>query len=296
MKTILVLTDFSANARCAAEVALKLSGKLHADLLLFNTYIDYATIPCAGGGAWVVDEFTDRKRKSKRCLTALTNDLEHLKEELEPNDHKPAISFDLNDCHLEMDVADILKQNEVELIVMGARSHTKDDALYGYDTNSVVDHATRPVLIVPAKTDLKQIRKVVFASNFDEEDFKAIHYLVKLGELFHCQLEIIHVVTPDKQATGQSARAAAFKKELEQFKYEGLTYQEVSGKQVIDTLTDLSTKTGAGMLAVLHHQRSFFARLFAHSETKRVLTEQKIPLLVFPSKMTEAQATAVKTG
>ncbi|MGZ3943790.1 MAG: universal stress protein [Mucilaginibacter sp.] len=289
MKTILVLTDFSANARCAAEVALKLSGKLHADLLLFNTYINYATMQCHGG--WVVDEFTDQKRDSKQGLTLLKEGLECLREELEPAEHKPVISFDLNDYHLEMDVTDLLSQNEVELIVMGARSHDKGDALYGYDTNSVVDHATRPVLIVPAKTDFENISKVVFASNFDKEDFKAIHYLVKLGELFHYQLEIIHVVTPDQQAAGQSTKAAAFKKELEQLKYQGLTYHEVGGKQVIDALTDLSTKTGTGMLAMLHHQRSFCARLFAHSETKRVLTEQKIPLLVFPSKMTEAQAT-----
>jgi hypothetical protein len=36
MKTILVLTDFSENAACAAEAGLMLSGKLHTDFLLYN--------------------------------------------------------------------------------------------------------------------------------------------------------------------------------------------------------------------------------------------------------------------
>jgi hypothetical protein len=55
VKKILVLTDFSANATCAAEAGLILSGKLHTDLLLFNTYIDYATMPSYGGGGCIVD-------------------------------------------------------------------------------------------------------------------------------------------------------------------------------------------------------------------------------------------------
>ncbi|MCO5948174.1 universal stress protein [Mucilaginibacter flavidus] len=285
MKKILVLTDFSANATCAAEAGLMLSGKLHTDLLLFNTYIDYATMSSYGGAGWIIDEFTERKKSSLRGLESLTEGLEYFSCELEPDNRKPVISFELNDCSLEMDVADILVKNEVELIVMGARSHDRDDALYGDDTNSIVNHVTRPVLIVPAKTDLKQIRKAVFATDFDEADFKAIHYLVKLGKLFHYQLEIIHVIKPDQKAAGQSAKALAFKEKLTKLKYQGLTYHEAGGEDVINRLNHLCTETGAGLLALLHHQRPFFARLFTHSKTKKALSELKVPLLVFPSKM-----------
>jgi len=44
MKNILVLTDFSENASAAAEAGLLLAGKMHADILLYNTYINYQTI------------------------------------------------------------------------------------------------------------------------------------------------------------------------------------------------------------------------------------------------------------
>ena len=285
MKKILVLTDFSANATCAAEAALVLSGKLHTDLLLFNTYVDYATMPSYGGGAWKVNEITDRQKKSVQGLKLLMEGLESLSNELEPDDLKPVVDFDLSDCNLEIDVADILNNNEVELIVMGARSHEPREALYGEDTNSIINHAIRPVLIVPAKTDLKQIRKIIFATAFEEADFKAIHYLVKLGKLFHYQLEIIHVVKPDQKSLEESPEALVFKLQLAQLNYQGLSYHEVEGKNVIERLNYLSTETGPAILALLHHQRSFFGRLFAHSETKRALATQKVPLLVFPSRM-----------
>jgi nucleotide-binding universal stress UspA family protein len=285
VKKILVLTDFSANATCAAEAGLILSGKLHTDLLLFNTYIDYATMPSYGGGGWIVDEFTKRKKSSQLGLGSLMEGLESLSSQLEPDDHKPVISVEFNDCDLGMDVDELLVQNKVELIVMGARSHDRDDALYGHDTNAVVSHATRPVLIVPAKTNLKQIRKVIFATDFDEADFKAIHYLIKLGNLFHYQLEIIHVIKPDQKEAEQSPQALAFEAKVAQLKYQGLSYHKIGGNDVINRLNHLGTETGPVLLALLHHQRSFFVRLFAHSETKKALAKQKTPLLVFPSKM-----------
>jgi len=285
VKKILVLTDFSANATFAAEAGLILGGKLHADLLLFNTYIDYATMASYGGAGWIVDEFTDRKKKSLHGLELLAEGLESKSNELDPGDRKPAIYFEFNDCALEMDVTDLLTQNKIEMIVMGARSHDRDEVLYGDDTNSVINHATRPVLIVPAKTDLKKIRKLVFATDFDEADFNVIDYLVKLGKHFHYQLEIIHVIKPGQKAAWQSPRALAFKEQVAQLNYKGLTYHEIVGKDIINRLNHLCTETGPALLALLHHQHSFFARLFMHSETKKALVEQKVPLLVFPSKM-----------
>ncbi|CAN5293172.1 hypothetical protein BH09BAC6_BH09BAC6_22030 [soil metagenome] len=285
MKTILVLTDFSENATCAAKAGLNLCEKLHTDLILFNTYINYATMGAYGGGGWIVDEFTGRKKNSKQGLELLSKDLEILNNELEAGGYKPVISFDLNDCDLQMDVADILSQNDIELIVMGARSHPKDEALYGADTTSIVNHANCPVLIIPAKTDLKQLQKMIFATDFDEAEWKAIHYLVKLGKLFRYQLEIVHVIKPDQKANGQNGKAAAFKEQLAQLNYPGLTCKELEGSDVINTLNDVCSATGPNLLALMHHQRSFFARLFAHSETKKALAEQHVPMMVFPEKM-----------
>ena len=48
MKNVLVLTDFSQNSYAAAEAGLLLAGKLHTDLLLFHTYINYQTMASYG--------------------------------------------------------------------------------------------------------------------------------------------------------------------------------------------------------------------------------------------------------
>ncbi|HTI58729.1 universal stress protein [Mucilaginibacter sp.] len=283
MKNILVLTDFSENAASAAEAGLQLAGKLHTDLLLFNTYIDYKTITSYAGGGWAADGFSERQQRSKIGLQTLTEGLESLSYQLSPEDHKPAINTESDDSDLGLDVADIIRQKDVEMVVMGARAGTESDLMFGADTNAVIEYSTRPVLVTPSGTKLNDIHKIVFATNFEKADLEAIRFLSKLGNLFHYKLEIIHVSDPEKN--GADDEEAEFAVGLAKIKYTGLQYHKINGKDVINRLNRFVTEIPGTMLAMVHVQNSFLVRLFRHSTVKKALTDQKIPLLVFPSKM-----------
>lgn len=282
MKNILVLTDFSDNATAAAEAGLVIAGKMHADILLFNTYINYETITSYGGGGWIVDEFTDRRRRSKLGMEALTEGLESLSYQLDPDSRQPVISVESNDNDLGLNVADIIKKHDIDLVVMGARSGDKDSYMFGADTNAVIEYSNRPILLVPAGTNINKLHKIILATDFKDADIKAIHYLAKLGNLLHCQLEIIHVCGPDKECTNDEK---IFEEEINALKYTGLKYHKVNGKQVVSRLEHLVKEQTGAMLAMVHIQHSFFIRLFQHSMVRKALSHQNTPLLIFPSSM-----------
>lgn len=281
MRKILILTDFSENAACAAEAGLTLSAKLHTDLLLFHTYIDYAMLPYESGGGWDINGYSLRQQHSTRGLESLAEGLESLAEGLDPAERKPAVHFQSANCDLGMQVAEIIKQNEIELVVMGARARFPHDPLPGSDTSGVIKNASRPVLVMPAKTDLRQMRKIIFATDFDENDLLAIRYLMKLGKLLHYQLDIIHVSRPGRDKT--TAKELDFKERLELLHYQGLSYRKVGGGDLLARLQELTEEGGPSILALLHHQLSFVARLFSRSKTKAALARQTTPLLIFPS-------------
>lgn len=282
MKNILVLTDFSGNATAAAEAALTIAGKMHADILLFNTYINYQSITSYGGGGWIVDEFTERKHKSKVGLETLTEGLESLSYQLDPGDRQPAINSESDDSDLGLNVAGLIKNRNVEMVVMGARSGDKDSSMFGADTNAVIEYSTRPVLIVPWGTNIKKLHKIILATDFEDADMRAIHYLAKLGNLLHCGLEIIHVRSSESHC---DKNKKAFEQQLSDLQYTGLKYHEVNGKEVVNRLNRLVKDEVGSMLAMVHIQNSFFIRLFQHSMVKKALSHQNTPLLVFPSKM-----------
>jgi len=283
MKNLLVLTDFSPNANAAAEAGLLLAGKLHTDLLLFNTYIDYQTITSYGGGGWVVNEFSQRKLDSTKGLAALTDGLESLSDLLDPDDRRPAINSISDDTELGMDVAELIRQRNVEMVVMGARSDKPDDIAFGADTNTVIEHSTRPVLITPAKTDLRKIHRILFATDFEETDLKAIHHMARLAKSFRYKLEVVHVCDPDKR--GCDEKEQSFRYHLGKLRYTGLYYHDIAGKDVVNRLNDFISDEPGTILAMIHVQNSFLVRLFQHSLVRKALVNQKTPLLIFPSKM-----------
>lgn len=283
MKNVLVLTDFSKNAESAAEAGLLIAGKLHTDLLLFHTYINYQTMASYGGGGWMVDEFTERKHQNHIGLESLMEGLESLSNQLDPEDYKPAINSESDDNDLGLDVADLVRQKKVEMVVMGARSGKPDGVGYGADTNAVIEHSRRPVMITPRDTDLRKIHRILFATDFEDNDLKAVHYMAGLAKLFHYKLEIIHIC--DHNAKSCDKKEQSLKYHLNQLHYTGLYYHDINGKDVIEQLRDYVSDDSGTMLAMVHEQNSFLVRLFQHSLVRKVLGNQKTPLLIFPSKM-----------
>jgi nucleotide-binding universal stress UspA family protein len=286
MKTVIALTDFSENATSAAETAWLLAGKMHSNLLLYNSYITYPGMTAYAGGPWLVDEFIEKQNQSKERLELLTEGLELLSERLGPDDRMPSISFISEDNDLGSGMSVLTAEKNVELIVMGARSEkNEENVLFGNDTSTVIEHAGRPIMITPTGTNLENLHKLVFATDFEEADIKAMHYLAKLGNVLHCKLEIIHVQDSEKVNQTNDKREEKFKEKISQIRYTGITYHKVGGKNVINRLNRLLTETHAGLLAMVHVQNSFLIRLFQHSLVKEAIASQKMPLLIFPSNM-----------
>lgn len=286
MKTNLILTDFSGNATNAATFGTYLSSKLHSNVLLFNTYLKFSEALSYAGGPWVVDDVARWKNQSKSQLKDLAHELEDLIAETETEDRMPSINYETEEGNLSNNVEDIINKKNIELVVMGARTGTTiDHVFYGSDTVSVIHQSKRPVFIIPAECHLKNITNVVFATDFEEADKKALQYLVELGQVFHFELEIIHVTHPGKKKSGKSEEEIAFLSQLSELKYPGITFKEIGGKDVVSRLNRLCSGKSSELLAMVHYQYSPLMRILHQSTTEKALTNQKIPLLVFPSGM-----------
>ncbi len=286
MKSILILTDFTENAAHAALSGVKLSEKLNADLLLLNVNTSQPIAPNYAGGPAVIDDFDFWEDESKEKLKKLSDSLEPLLVRTDPEQRKPAIHFECGEGSIGFITKQLTAQKEVEIIVMGARAgSTFEHIMVGSETNTVIDNAKRPVLVVPLHTGLTKLNKVVFATDYNEADIAGIRYLVKLGQLFNFQLEIVHVNLLGENDITRNIRKNLFLNEIHRLRYSHITFREIFGKDVIHRLNYLCQELDADMLSIMHYKNSFFSRIFSHSISKEALSNQKIPILVFPSEM-----------
>jgi nucleotide-binding universal stress UspA family protein len=286
MKTVLMLTDFSANATHAAKSALMLVEKLDADILLYNTFHDLPVLPAYSAGPWVVEEYAFRKDESIAGLNHLAIQLRHILTTLTKDEYKPQIDYQCGDGPLGHNVSVIIKEKDVAFVVMGGSTNsTLNHFFFGSDTLAVIEHSPCPVLVIPPKSEVKKVKKVTLATAFELSDINAITYLVGLGKTFCFELEIVHV-SPFEESENLAKEKAIYSHVDTIKQTTNVTYQQIRGKDVINRLNRLCKDSGSDMLALVHYRHGFFSNIFNKSTTEKALVNHNIPLMIIPSVMT----------
>ncbi|MBS1532265.1 MAG: universal stress protein, partial [Bacteroidetes bacterium] len=195
MKNILLLTDFSENAKAAAETALTLSQKLHTNLLLLNTFVFYPVAENYVGGQWFPELYKEQEEENQERLYQLKLELEELSlTTLEPGDRRPVIATQVEDIGPHFGLADVLEKNRIELVVMG----THEEEAFGKNhVSNVIRSARLPVLVVPPGADLNKTTRAIYATDYDLQDIDAISWLAKIAKGLHEEINVVHVAGPE---------------------------------------------------------------------------------------------------
>ncbi|SHF39857.1 universal stress protein [Pedobacter caeni] len=282
MKTILVLTDFSKSALIAAETAVMLAGRLHANLLLF--YADSA-IPVNPFYPGIFQGEGDDSWKM-HCKTEMDKVKDHLMRLIslmKTDSRKPGISRKIAEGDLGAHVTELVKNGNVEMIAMGAPSGSKiDHVLIGSDTSAVIGAADCPVLIVPANGSITALDRVVFATNYHKSDIFAIEYLVELGKLFAYQLEIVHISLYGAKESNHNNEVMDFVKKLSGDIYPRVLFKEIKGKHLFNRLVQFYKERETDLLSMTHQQHTLLSRMLKEGTVMKSLATQKFPMLIFP--------------
>lgn len=282
MKKIVALTDLSDQSRQAAEAAVMLSGKLNANLILFNTFVSQPVLPEYGGNPWAVEELIWAD-EGKEKLEFLKEQLDPLVDALPTADHHASIDCRQGMGNLGPQIKELISKEPVEMIVMGARTGSAwEHILMGSDTVSVINHTDRPVLIIPERHPLKPLKKVTIATDLDDADIKAVHYLTRLGRLFNFHIEIVNVKLWGKDGASEIQRIA-FEKHVAKFNYPGITYQHISGKDLVNRVNEFCNQNGTDLLVLVHDKHSLLNRLFGSNQAKSLLEKQEFPVMIIPA-------------
>jgi nucleotide-binding universal stress UspA family protein len=281
MKNILLLTDFTDHTKAAAQTALILSQKMHKDLILMNTYVFYPTAENYVGGQWYPEAFKEVEEENQEQVYQLKLQLEELSHvTLDAGDRRPVIRTSVEIVGLGLGIGDVMEKNNIELILMGPHH---EETLATNHVNEVIRNLKVPVMVIPQGTSLKKITEVIYATDYNASDIDAIGYTLKIAKACGFELKVVHVAEAGKQEVNPKDKSA-FEDRLKRIHARNMSYQVVNGKDMETRLTRLAKTEHAGLIAMLHHHHSFFGRLITHSNTKELLKNNKIPMLIFPSE------------
>lgn len=277
METVLLCpTDFSECSLNAIEFAAKLGEKYKAKLVLLHVLNrrDYLKLS---------PKDTQGKYQAEFVFEKLKNLQRAVQEE--------SIPKGLQSCETSMITGDIfegIKNNSsqigADMIIMGTEGMNDNrDFVLGSRASQLVEKSEVDVLIVPRTVFFKPFRKIVFASDYLEEDKLAIQKTVELARFSEANLDLVHWERKVDKLT--ESLHISMVEELRPFlRYEKATIKLVSYQDDLgDAIEKYLDEEQGDILVTLSHRKKFFESLFTKSLSKKMAYFTHKPLWVIKS-------------
>jgi nucleotide-binding universal stress UspA family protein len=283
MKSLLIATDFSVNAKHAAEYGYFLASQLKEDIILCNTFFVPAEAPAAAMIAWPLIEYDELNEASG-------NGLKELKDSLLKNDHdfrfKPVIKC-ANEPGLLADTLNtFIEEGNIEMTILATHgSHGFDALIMGNHSRQMIGAAKGLLMLVPSTAKIAPIKKIAFATDFSDpdNDLEIIYKLIQTIRPLNAELLVTHI-------TKESWPETNLRKSLEQFlteisnkaDYPKIYYRIVRSDKPEKGLEWLCDHGQVDVLAMVHRDHGVLKEIITGSHTKKMADIVDVPLLVIP--------------
>lgn len=275
MKRLLCPIDFSEVSLNALEFAVVIGEKENSNLTLLNIFSpkDFNSVL---GSDHVNDEYDDLLNIAEKKLQAISNEIWKIskKKGLLACDYKlkPGKIVDV--------LSELADEDKSELIIIGTTGHSAYERKYiGGKAEKIIQHTHCSVLCVPENINFHGIKRIVYATDYQEEDKLAIQQLIDLAKVLKAEVEILHISHHDD--TIDKAMYEEFKRELMSFvNYNKISFNRMVFKHVAEGLNEYMKEKNADLLVLLNKKLNFLESLFHLSLTHHLDKFTDYPLMI----------------
>lgn len=276
MKSILIPTDFSTNAKNAFYYAAHLAKYIGVDeLKLAHVFLPQADTAEYPTFVPPIEEFLKIREQmlDQFCLECQkTADVAGIKLSKEL-----WIGFPVEEI--------VRKSGEADLIVMGSTGEGGIfNKLFGSISTGVARKAHVPVILVPQDAPFKPIKNILYAANYESVDDDFLEALSFFNRYINATVHFVHVRTQGSEAfekTKQEIFEELFEAGNPAFAFE---IEEVQGKDVAEALAAYLEGHFIDLMVLVTKHRHFIDQLLHRSLTKQMVFHTEVPLLVLPDE------------
>lgn len=281
MKRILVPTDFSATAERAFRLALDISERSKGTIILYHAYKPEKNE--------LISTAEKREQYNMQAEANLVKKLQRLKKKVTEDTDDIPVSAVVGRTPVVDNILGFAEHNHIDLIVMGTQgANGLRKTIVGSVASKVADHADIPVLLVPEKYEMKELARIVYASNYVSSEKMALSQVLALAGLFNANVTLIHLISaylaPDAKRDEKEAFDTYAFSLQRNFNKAKLTFKLLETDSLIETMENLDRSVPYDLVAMVRRNKSFYEKFFIGSFTKNMAYITKQLLLIIPEE------------
>ncbi|MDT0555932.1 universal stress protein [Patiriisocius hiemis] len=273
MKTILIPIDFTSTSSKALEIGATIAKRISAKIVL-----------------------THMAGIEERLLTK-TNTLEETVYHTKLAEKKYSELLEqpfLNDILVEpllqkkldfTSINNFAQEINASLIVMGSRGSSGLKEIFkGSNAEKVVRSSETPVLIIKENDLIFAPKRLIFASNFDEEAISAYYKIIEIATLLSVKIELLYVNLPNDQFISTKKMdeklLGFFNKVNHPNPVNAIkTVNRVADYTVEQGVFNFASLSGVDIIAIPTHGRKGLSHFFNGSISEDIVNHSSLPVL-----------------
>ena len=160
---------------------------------------------------------------------------------------------------------------------MGTTGVSKSDGIiFGSNTEDDIEKVKKPILCIPENANFSGFNKLVYGSDYLEEDKIAIQEVISFATIFDARIDVVHVNLED-----EDEKYKEFTEDLKSFiQYDKISFSHKQYDKIGEGLNRYILEEKADLLIVFKRDLNFVKSIFSKSLTKILAFTTDKPLLV----------------
>ena len=279
MKSILIPTDFSKNAKEALLYTVQTFGHIPRRFIILYSYEQEMSALTSRVNIGKTDKMTTILRnKSEEEGNTLLKWLEN-----ELGSHNHTIDFISTSLHIYRAVNKLIMDHDVTLVSMGTKGQTAaENVLVGSTTLKMIERIKDcPLLVVPSQMDNAVSKNMAFATDLEHYvSLSSIEPLRELSKFNQAKLNVVHVGNKEKLNESQKTNLLVFEDDLKNFN-PNYHYLE-KNLNVANTLQQFIDNEGIDFLILIYRKYNIIKKLFREPVIRHLGRKMSMPHLIIP--------------
>ena len=273
MYKILVPVDFSKKSEFAVKMSAQIGKKIKSEIhLLHLVELPSGIVDMGAGSNFSIPASMMYLRKVKDKII-------HLKNTFFDSDH--IIKYSIKFENPFEGIRNYTQKNDINLIVMGSKGVSDfEEMIIGFNTEKVVRTSNIPVIVVKTDTNKFKFKKLVFASNYDEENKVAFSDFLAFAKKFNSQIHLLKINTISNFESSYETHKK-IKNFIQDFNLKRKTITIYNDVSVVKGIINFAKDIDADIIAITTHGRSGLSSLFNGSIAKSVSKNVLRPVITF---------------
>ncbi len=275
MKTILVPTDFAQDDP-ALQYAIELNKILQGEVVLFHSVL--------ASNYEEEDSNLNRRNKTEAWRMEAIQELEKIKNNLISQNPGMQISITTANGWTSDQILVEEKNSKPDFIIMGKRNENLlCEFLISSNCSVIVEKSTSPVIVIPAGTKISSPGNIVYATNYEEDDYENIFSLIEFARNFQSNVNLVHVINDNSLKIPEHKKLKDLTDRLKkETNYQRIQFNLLMHHSIFKGLSDYIEKSNPDLIALSIRDRHL--KLFGSSLTNKFSLRTNIPMMVFHTR------------